>query len=107
MQKLCLLLFIVLAVIMIAGCTIDPDATYKVLYYGDMYTTGFPPEDRNEYKSGDEATVLGPNSLLKTGYEFQNWNTKSDGTGTTHSPGDTITIKNRTVSLYAIWGEIQ
>jgi len=102
MKKLCLLMIIVLAMILFAGCTHDPDATYKVIYYGGADTSGFPPTDDNQYKYGDEATVLGPGILQKEGYTFLNWNTKSDGLGDSYSPGDTITIKGA-VFLYAIW----
>ena len=102
MKKICLLLVAVLALVLFAGCKHDPDATYRVNYYGNGSTSGFSPVDNNEYKAGDEAAVLGPGTLLKTGYEFLNWNTKSDGTGESYSAGETITI-NGAVFLYAIW----
>ena len=103
MKKFCLPLIVILAMVLLAGCSIDPDATYRVNYYDNGSTYGYPPVDRNEYKSGDVAIVLGKESLLKTGYEFLRWNTDSKGTGDSYSAGDTITIKNRTVFLYAIW----
>jgi len=102
MKKLSLLLVVVLAVVLFAGCKIDPDATYRVNYYDNRSTSGYPPVDRNEYKSGDVAIVLDKESLVKTGYDFLRWNTKSDGLGDSYSPGDTITIKGA-VFLYAIW----
>ena len=102
MKKNCLLFIVLLAVVLFAGCKIDPDATYRVNYYHNESTSGYPPVDRNEYKSGDVATVLGKNSLEKTGYEFLRWNTDSKGTGVSYSAGDTITIKGA-VFLYAIW----
>jgi len=102
MKKIYLPLIVVLAVVLSAGCTIDPDATYRVNYYDNGSTYGYPPVDRNEYKSGDVAIVLGKNSLEKTGYEFLRWNTDSKGTGDSYSEDDTITIKGA-VFLYAIW----
>ena len=102
MKKFCLLLVVVLAVVLFAGCKVDPDAVYSIIYLDNRSTSGFPPVDRNEYKSGDEAIVLDKNTLIKDGYEFLNWNTKSDGTGDSYSAGDTITIKGA-VFLYAIW----
>jgi len=102
MKKICLPLIIVLVMVLFAGCKTDPDATYTVTYNGNGATSGFPPNDNNQYKQGDEATVLGQGILLKTGYDFLNWNTKSDGTGDSYSAGDTITIKGA-VFLYAIW----
>jgi hypothetical protein len=73
------------------------------LYYGNGETSGFPPIDRNGYLSGETAVVKGKGSLLKTGYQFKNWNTKRDGTGETFNTGDVITIKNINVFLYAVW----
>jgi len=102
MKKNFLPLIIVLAIVLFAGCKIDPDAIYRVNYYHNGSTSGYPPVDRNEYKSGDVAIVLDKESLLRTGYDFLRWNTKSDGTGDSYSAGDTITIKGA-VSLYAIW----
>jgi ABC-type oligopeptide transport system substrate-binding subunit len=102
MKKICLLFVVVLAVVLFAGCNNDPDATYTVTYNGNGATSGFSPNDNNQYKSGEEATVLGQGTLLRAGYDFLNWNTKSDGTGDSYSPGDTITIKGA-VFLYAIW----
>ena len=102
MKKLSLLLVVVLALVVFAGCKNDPDATYTVTYYSNGANSGFPPSDNNQYKTGEEATILGQGTLLRTGYEFLNWNTKSDGTGDSYSPGDTITIKGA-VFLYAIW----
>ena len=102
MKKICLLLVVVLSIVLFAGCNPDPDATYTVTYYGGADTSGFPPTDNNQYKSGDEATVLGKNTLIKTGYQFLNWNTDSDGTGDSYSEGAKITIKGA-VFLYAKW----
>ena len=102
MKKICLLLVAVLALVLFAGCRADPDATYRVNYNGNGSTSGFSPVDNNEYKAGDEATVLGPGTLLKTGYTFLNWNTNEAGTGESYSAGEKITI-NGAVFLYAIW----
>ena len=103
MKKLVLLLVVVLAVLVFAGCNNDPDTTYRVTYLANANgTIGFPPTDSNEYKAGDEATVLGPGTLLRTGYSFLRWNTNADGSGSSYSEGDKITI-NGAVFLYAIW----
>ena len=102
MKKSCLFLVVLLAALVFAGCSNDPEATYRVNYNGNHNTSGFPPIDNNEYKTGDEATVLGQGTLVRTGYTFLNWNTNADGTGTSYSTGDTITIKGA-VFLYAVW----
>jgi len=90
--------------LLVLGCDSPPaDATYKVLYYGNGNTTGYPPNDNNQYKTGEEATVLDQGALLKTGYTFLNWNTRTDGSGTSYVSGDKITIRNINVFLHAQW----
>lgn len=41
----------------------------------------------------------------KFGYNFSEWNTKSDGSGTSYNPGSSITLNSSTVTLYAIWAQ--
>jgi len=90
--------------LLVLGCDSPPaDATYKVIYHGGAGTTGYPPNDNNQYKTGEEATVLDQGALLKTGHTFQNWNTSADGSGTTYAVGEKITIRNITVFLHAQW----
>jgi hypothetical protein len=93
--------FIVFGLIFM-GCPPDPNAEYSVIYHADDDTSGYPPNDNNKYKSGEEAIVLGQHTLLKEGYSFKNWNTNWEGTGNSYEVGDTITI-TRTIFLYAIW----
>lgn len=42
------------------------------------------------------------NTFSYTGHSFAEWNTKSDGTGTSYNEGDTFIISND-VELYAVW----
>ena len=48
------------------------------------------------------AKTIPSNSLTRTGYAFDSWNTASDGSGTTYATGSTITV-NDDVTLYAQW----
>ena len=48
------------------------------------------------------AETIPSNSLTRTGYAFDSWNTASDGSGTTYATGSTITV-NGDVTLYAQW----
>ena len=84
------------------GCEVSPDATFKVLYHCYDNTSGYPPEDREQYKYGEVAIVLNQASLLKEGYTFKNWNTRSSGDGISYEVGEEI-IVNRDVFLYAMW----
>ena len=76
---------------------------FKVTYQGNGNDYGFPPVDNNEYKSGSYAIVLDQNTLVRTGYTFDGWNTKADGSGKRYNPGDKIEIKNINIFLYAVW----
>ncbi|MDD5637792.1 MAG: InlB B-repeat-containing protein, partial [Atribacterota bacterium] len=77
--------------------------TYNVTYDGNGNTGGTAPEDSTDYQEDDEVTVLGPSDLVKTGYTFSHWNTKSDGTGETFYQGDTFDMPGNDVTLYARW----
>ena len=78
---------------------IDP-GTYTVTYNSNG-GTGTMTDPNSPYDSGDTVTVLA-NSFTKSGYLFTNWNTASDGTGTSYNPGATFSI-NKNTTLYAQW----
>lgn len=48
------------------------------------------------------ANTIPSNSLTRTGYAFNGWNTASDGSGTAYATGSTITPSGN-VTLYAQW----
>lgn len=56
----------------------------------------------NQIKYWGISTSLSNTKPTRTGYTFQNWNTKSDGTGTSYAPGASYT-GNTELMLYAIW----
>jgi uncharacterized repeat protein (TIGR02543 family) len=53
----------------------------------------------------DENTKTTLYKPTKSGYTFVEWNTKSDGDGTSYEYDDMVTIKNN-ITLYAQWDEI-
>ena len=67
--------------------------------------------DGNSYELPNQVIVEDPAStawnLRRPGYTFEEWNTKSDGTGSTYNIGDTLSLTtndaNKTITLYAIW----
>jgi len=76
---------------------------YSISYFGNLNNRGTPLIDNNLYYEGDAAIVLEKNDLEKDTFVFYAWNTEDDGTGLTYYPGDSITIENKNINLYAIW----
>jgi uncharacterized repeat protein (TIGR02543 family) len=52
--------------------------------------------------SGSSITLPDGSGLSKTGYTFDGWNTKADGTGTNYNGATSYTVTNN-VTLYAKW----
>ncbi len=78
--------------------------TFIVTYDGNGSTGGSVPADGNIYTTGQRVTVQGnTGALYKTGYSFDVWNTAADGSGTWYAGGDTFTIAEAGVTLYAQW----
>ena len=75
---------------------------YTVTYNGNGNDDGSAPTDNTEYESGDDVTVLGSNTLTKTGYDFFCWSDTNDENGNLYEEGDVFTITSNT-TLYAIW----
>ena len=78
------------------------DVKYHVTYDGNGETGGSVPTDATDYNRNATVTVLGNGSLVKTGYTFDGWNTKADGSGTNYTAGNTFSI-SQDVTLYAQW----
>lgn len=99
----------VILLVILSGCDLFQDdeepATYTVTYNGNGSTGGNVPTDGDEYEQGDTVTVSGnTGNLAKTGYTFGGWNTAADGSGTYYAAGDTFTMGDGDVTLYAQWG---
>jgi hypothetical protein len=97
-----LLALLVIFGLIFAGCSLDPDTEYSVIYHADDTPYGFPPTDNKKYKSGEEAVVLGKHTLEKPEYTFLNWNTNQEGSGNSYDIDDKIII-TKIVFLYAMW----
>ena len=84
------------------------EPTYHVIYNANTEGASGSTTDANEYVNGQTANVQAC-GFTKSGFTFQNWNTQSDGKGTTYYPKDSgntpdqITIGTANVNLYAIW----
>lgn len=53
----------------------------------------------------NEEFILNANSFEYSGYTFVNWNTQSDGNGTSYSDGVNVSFEND-ITLYAIWEKV-
>lgn len=69
------------------------------IYYNANGGSGAPSTQSKTFGTN---LTLSSTTPTRNGYQFQNWNTKADGTGTTYSPSDTYT-SNSTATLYAQW----
>ena len=81
---------------------VAPVETYSVTYNANTDEATGTVTDTKYYITGGEATVLN-NGFTWTGHEFTGWNTAAGGTGTAYEAGNTITIENANVILYAQW----
>lgn len=73
-------------------------STYTISYdanYGEN-------EPTNQIKTYGETITLSNQIPTRNKHVFIEWNTKSDGTGTSYQPGDSYTLELG-VTLYAIW----
>ena len=78
-------------------------SAYTVYYDGNGNTVGKAPVDNNNYHNGDKVTTMGNTGTLeKTGYNFDGWNTKPDGSGTTYNQENELLIVEN-VTMYALW----
>lgn len=82
-----------------------PLPVYTVTYNSNGATGGLAPEDSLKYLEGASVAVMGnTGGLVKAGYKFLGWNTQINGFGKTYIPGETFTMGNTNVTLYAKWG---
>ena len=77
---------------------------YTLTYDGNGNDTGDVPSGPVDYDFEETVTVLGnTNNLAKTGYTFDGWNTKADGSGDGYLSDDTFDMPADDVTLYAQW----
>lgn len=78
--------------------TVSALASHTVTYNANS-GSGAPSNQTKWYGS---ILTLSSTVPTRTGYEFVKWNTASDGSGTSYSPGDQYGL-DENVTLYAIW----
>ena len=86
-----------------ANASVTLYAQYKKKTYTVKYNAnGGSGAPSSQTKTYGVSLTLSSTKPTRTGYTFQKWNTKSDGSGTNYSPGGTYTA-NAAVTLYAVW----
>ncbi|RJS60688.1 InlB B-repeat-containing protein [Bacillus sp. PK3_68] len=75
---------------------------YTVTYNENGAISGSVPGIEKYDPAQSVAVKENLGSLIKTGYTFTGWNTKSDGTGIAYKAGDSFTIEQN-ITLYAQW----
>lgn len=75
--------------------------TSNVIHYDDNGSNSGSTVYDLSYTNGTDVTIAAC-TFTKTGYEFNGWNTKSDGNGTMYQEGDIYNI-TEDITLYAIW----
>lgn len=81
---------------------------YTIVYDLNGAKSDNIPADSTIYKTGDICTVLDTDSSsFKINSVFQHrWNTEADGTGKDYFTGDLLTIDSRSITLYAVYIDI-
>ena len=75
-----------------------PQKMITVTYYSDENKTATYAQ---EVENNEEFT-LNPNTFVKEGYKFKEWNTKADGSGTTYTDEQVLNL-DKDLVLYAQW----
>lgn len=78
------------------------DTIVRVFYnanggYGNMFNEGA--------LQLSESFTLPKCSFTHSSLEFDSWNTKADGSGTSYNAGDSLTLENTKITFYAQWKE--
>ena len=91
-------------VIAVVANTAGPCSAETICYHGNGDDGTGSMEDQSA-ASDSSISLIAPN-FSRQGYGFVGWNTKSDGTGTTYGPNETIDTGDLSVlgiDLYAVW----
>ncbi|MBF0230920.1 MAG: InlB B-repeat-containing protein, partial [Desulfamplus sp.] len=75
---------------------------YTITYDANGATSGSAPSQQAKTHDVDLTLATNTGGLAKTGYTFDGWNTKADGTGTDYAAGG-VCAANVAITLYAKW----
>jgi len=75
---------------------------YAVNYSGNGSTGGTVP-DTSTWAYNSTATAAAQGSLVRTGYQYDGWNTAANGSGTDRAAGEHFTMPATNLTLHAQW----
>src|SRR5690554_80918 len=75
---------------------------YNLKFDDNGSTSGEIPE-KKKYKYKSIVTIPGSGNLEREGYRFLSWNTKQDGSGISYTEGDTFSMPDSDMELFAQW----
>lgn len=75
-----------------------PSGYYQITYAGNGATTAAP----DSVTTNTDSTIAPQGAMVRTGFDFVNWNTRPNGSGTTYAVNDTYTAGS-SLTLYAQW----
>ena len=85
---------------------IDDNLTLYAQWEENKFTITFNANDGTNLSStqfiSSVTSNLNKNTFIREGYSFKEWNTKADGTGTSYSDEQSISLSSN-LDLYAIW----
>ena len=80
---------------------------YTINYVENTGLVTNMPENIIGATTSNSTVTLSSTTPTRAGYEFKEWNTSADGTGTAYQPGGTYTLANgANLKLYAIWERV-
>ncbi len=79
--------------------------TFYAVWGDNIYTLIYIDGDGTEHVLTQETNPVFtvPAAVAKTGYTFEEWNTKQDGTGDSYTPGGTITLPEDPTSVATLY----
>ena len=77
------------------------DTGFTISYSGNGFSGGTVPAAQ-AVGLGGSTNLSDPGTMVKSGYAFTNWNTRSDGNGTDYAPGAAYSGPGN-LNLYAKW----
>jgi hypothetical protein len=91
----------------------DPNASYRVYYFGGGNDHGSPPSDSVAYKAGENVTIKDSSGMSKiSGASFLYWTTEAEGLGPKVNPGQVLIAgdadywpSGASLCLYARWSD--